>query len=40
MNTETTKATKIAALNDEFRKGYTFMITRGIQALPDMQGVI
>ena len=40
MNTETTKATEIAKLNDEFRKGYTFMMTRGVQAMPDVQGVV
>jgi hypothetical protein len=35
------KASKIAALNDEFRKsGYGLALTRGIRALPDVNGLI
>lgn len=40
MNTATVRATEIATRNDEFRKGYTFTITRGVQALPDVMDVI
>ena len=40
MDTEVTKANEISKLNDEFRKGYTFTITRGIQARSDMPEII
>ncbi len=41
MNTETTRAAEIAKLNDVFREhGLRFTITRGIQAMVDVLGVI
>ena len=41
MDTETAvRATEIAKRNDEFRKGYSFTITRDIQELPDVLEVI
>lgn len=40
METETIRATEIAKRNDEFRKGYSFTITSGVQALPDMLDVV
>lgn len=38
MNTE--EITKIAKLNDEFRKGTRYTVTPGIQALEDVLGLI
>lgn len=40
MDTATVRATEIATRNDEFRKGYTFTVTRGVQAMPDVMEVI
>jgi len=40
METETMRATEIARLNDECRKGYTLTLTRGVQALPDVLEVL
>ena len=40
MDTETVRATEITKRNDEFRKGYSFTITRDIQELPDVLEVI
>ncbi len=40
MNTDITRATEIATLNDDFRKGYMFMLTPGIRALSNVQQVV
>lgn len=41
METEVTaRSIEIAKRNDEFRKGYSFTITRGVQELPDVLGVV
>ena len=40
MDTEVERVVEIAKKNDEFRRGYSFTVTRGIEAMPNMLEVI
>ncbi|MBP9820582.1 DUF3768 domain-containing protein [Candidatus Saccharibacteria bacterium] len=40
MDTEVNIATEIAKKNDEFRKFYSYVITKGIEAIPDVMDVL
>ncbi len=40
MDADAKRVIEIAAMNDKFRSGFSFMLTRGVQALPDIPGLI